>query len=84
MLFGGDPRHWLEPMGEVGGAVGNRPIFHGARYSVCNGEIEAPAVFEGALERVIHLLGKHFLHNGIVKDHTAKIIGYRFHKLSPC
>jgi hypothetical protein len=60
-----------------------RPFLHGACHGVCNGQIQASAVLNGAFQGLIGIFGKSFLHDFVVKDHTAEIIGYELHNFSP-
>ena len=79
VFFGGDARHGLEPMGEMGGAVFDRPVFHGGGNGVRHGHIQTSAVLHRPLKRFVDFGRKTALHHLVVEHHTAKIFGNTFH-----
>ena len=50
VLFGCDAGHGLEPVGEVGRALGQRPILHRVCDHVSDGRVEGRALADGLLE----------------------------------
>ena len=79
MLFCGDARHRLEPMGEVGRALLDGPVLHGVGHHARDLRVQCRALPHGLLERFIHVLGQSLLHNGLVKDHASKQLGHFLH-----
>ena len=76
MLFGGDTGQGLEPMGEMGRALLDRPILHGICHAVGDGGIEILTAGNGLAQRLINVLGQSLTHDVVVEDHTAKHIRY--------
>ena len=79
MLLGGNAGHWLEPMGEMSGALLNRPILHGVGHNARHLRVERRSLPHRLLQRFIDILGQSFLHDGLVKDHAAKQFGNFLH-----
>lgn len=73
------PGHWLEPMGEMSGALLNRPILHGVGHNARHLRVERRSLPHRLLQRFIDILGQSFLHDGLVKDHAAKQFGNFLH-----
>ena len=75
VLFGGNTRQWLEPVGIVGCALLNSPVLHCVGDHVCNGRVDGSARRYGLGKRLIDLFGKPFSHYLVVKDHAAEYFG---------
>ena len=72
VLLGGDAGHRLEPVGEVGHALFNRPVLHRIGDHAGDLRIQRRALANGALERLVYVLGQPFLHNRLVENHAAE------------
>ena len=70
VLFGGDARHGLEPVGEVGGALLHRPVLHGVGDHVGNAHVQRMAEADGLDQRLIRFFGQPLLH-----DLTVEYVG---------
>ena len=72
VLLGGDAGHRLEPVGEVGRALFNRPVLHCIGDHAGDLRIQRRALANGALERLVYVLGQPFLHHRFVENHAAE------------
>ena len=83
MLFRGNAGHRLEPVGVVGRALADGPVFHRVGDDVRDRLIERGALCHRLFERLEHVLGQTFLHDGFIEHHTAEQFGYLAHDLPP-
>ena len=72
MFFGGDTGHRLEPVGKVGGAFFNSPVFHGIGDHIGHRRFQVFTQFHGPMQRFIRIFWQTFLHDLVIKDHAAK------------
>ena len=72
MLFCGDSRHRLEPMGKVGCPFFNRPVLHRIRNHIGNCIVQMFPLLNGALQLLIRLVGQTFPHNRIAENVRSK------------
>ena len=79
MLFGGDPRHRLEPVCIMGCTVFHRPVFHGIGNHIGNIDIEVGSAVDGFAKGLIDVLGELFSHNVVVKDKASKHFRHAAH-----
>ena len=79
MLFSSDAGQRLEPMGKVGSTVGDCPVLHGSGNSVGYAGIQLRTLINGLTKRLINIRAQICLHHAVIKDQTAKIIGYSTH-----
>ena len=82
VLFGRDAGQRLEPVGKVCGAVLHRPVAHGGRHRVGNGQVQLLALVDGVAQAVIDIRGKPRPHDLVVKHQASEQFRYRTH-LSP-
>ncbi len=83
VLLGGDAGQRLEPMGVVGGTVGDRPILHGGGHCIGHAGIQLCAVIDGLAQGLVDLRTQIGLHHPIVKHQTAEIIRNSTHNITP-
>ena len=72
MLLGGQAGHRLKDMREVGRALFDRPILHGAGDRVGDGRVERRALFDRLLQSLEDRLGQAFALDGFVEDVTRQ------------
>ena len=84
VLFGGDAGQGLEPVGEVSGALFDRPLLHSLGDHVEDGEVKGSAVVDGTLHSGVGLGGETFLHSGVAEYKFTKMLGNVFHKYPFC
>ena len=72
MLFCGQTRKRLEPVGEVGSSLFNSPVLHCVRNHGCGVRIKGTTVLYGALERLICFFGQALTHYAVVKYIACK------------
>ena len=82
MLLGGNAGQGLEPVGEMGRAMLNGPVFHSGGNCVGDVIIQACSFVNSLLERLVNIGGKHCFHHSVVKNETSEIIRYCAHKLA--
>ncbi|VWM24384.1 Uncharacterised protein [Collinsella intestinalis] len=71
VLLARDARERLEPVGVVGGALGDCPLLHGVGHGVGHVEVERLAFLDGRRELLVHVLGEPLLHDVFGEDHRA-------------
>ena len=81
VFFGGQSRHGLEPMSEMGRALLHRPILHRARDDIRGLEGEGTVVVAAVFELPIGLLGQAAAHDGVAEHHAAENFGHYHKKL---
>ena len=74
MLFRGNARHGLEPVGIMGCALFNGPILHGVGYHAGHLGIQGFSFRDGAVQGPIGFLGKPLPHHGIIENQAAECI----------
>jgi len=72
MLFGGEAGHGLEPVGEVGSALFDGPVLHGAGDLTGYGTIQCRSLGQSLLPCLVRLGGQTLLHLLLTKHHSAK------------
>ena len=72
MLFSGDIRHRLEPVGIMGSALLRRPVLHSVGHHIGHAGVKAFAVLYGLFQGPVGFLGKPGLHNLVVKHHGTE------------
>ena len=83
VLFRRDSIEGLEPVGEMGGAMGYGPVPHGGGHGVRYVGIQRGTLVNGFLQGGIDLGGQHGAHRAIIKHQTAEILRNCTHILSP-
>ncbi len=69
VLFGGHPRHGLEPMGKMRRTLFDRPILHRVGDHVRDADIERVPLCDGFFEGLIRLVRQAHFHDSVVKHH---------------
>ena len=72
MLFRGDTRHGLEPVGVMGGPFFYRPVLHGVRHHAGDLQVQALALGDGTVEGFIGLLGQALTHDRVVEYQASE------------
>ena len=72
MLFSGEAGHGLEPVGEVGSALFDGPVLHGAGDLTGYGTIQCRSLGQSLLPCLVRLGGQTLLHLLLTKHHSAK------------
>ena len=83
VLFRRNAGQRLEPMGEVGRSIFNRPIPHRCCYCICNGQIQLLAGLDGLLQGIVNISGKAGFHHTVIKDPASKQFRYGRHCIHP-
>ncbi len=79
VFFGRDARHGLEPVGKMGGALLQRPLFHGGRHHVRHLRVQRLAKLPRFPQRLVSRLGQSGLHHAVVEYKAAKQFGNTAH-----
>ena len=66
-------------MGKMGGAFFDCPIFHSVCHHIGHRRIQAAALGDGAVQRIVGFLGQTLAHHRVAKHHAAKHFGNLFH-----
>ena len=69
-------------MGKMRRAVLDRPLAHGGRNRVCQGQIQFFPLVHGAAQAAVHICRKPRAHDLVVKHHAAKQFRYIAHRVS--
>ncbi len=75
VLLARDARERLEPVGVVGGALGDGPLLHGMGHGVRHVQIKRLTAFDGGGEFFVHVLGEPLLHDVFGENHRAEAFG---------
>ena len=75
VLLARDARERLEPVGVVGGALGDCPLLHGVGHGVRHVQIKRLTAFDGGGEFFVHVLGEPLLHDVFGENHRAEAFG---------
>ena len=79
VLLGGDARQRLEPVGVVGGALLDGPLFHGVGDDVGHVLVQGGAFFDGLHQLLVGGLRQALAHDVLVEYHGAVQIGHFRH-----